>query len=145
MSDNVDINALLDAKLDDLEDLPEFKPFAAGTHKVLVSLAIKDINDDKAIEMAIKAIETLELANPTKDENIKEGDTTSVLFMLNNEIGRGKLKAIAKPLGASLGVSGLGEVVEQTKDIECLIVSSVRVDKQDPDRLYMNIKTLEVV
>jgi len=139
-----DVNSLLDATLDDLEDLPSFQPFSAGAHRVLASMELKEINGKSAIELSFKMLETLELANPN-DEPPKANDTANTMFMLDNEYGRGNLKKVATPLGAALGATSIREIVEQTKDIECVILSSVRVDKNDPDKKYLQVKELNVV
>lgn len=139
-----DIDSLLDATLDDLEDLPEFKPFPIGAHKVLVSLDLKKVNDKEGVELDMKAIETLELAD-TSDTPLKAGDSTSILFFLDNEFGRGNLKKVATPLGEALGVSKLREVIEAAKDVECVVVTSLRPDKRDPEKFYTNVKDLVVV
>ena len=140
-----DIDNLLDSTLDDLEDLPEFKAFPPGVHKVLISLDLKEVNDKQCVEMEMKALETVELAEPTKDTVLKEGDSCNILFMLDNEFGRGKLKAVATPLGEALDTSVLREVIEQAKGVECLVVTSLRKDKNDPDKKYTNVKELQVV
>lgn len=139
-----DIDALLDSTLDDLEDLPEFKPFPSGAHQVLVTLSMKEVNGSQCVEMEMKAIATLELADPS-DEPLKEGDTANVLFMLDNEFGRGALKNIATPIGEALGTGVIREVIEQANDIECVVETSLRKDKKDPDRFYTNVKGLQVV
>lgn len=145
MSESLDaMEALLDATLDDIEDLPEFKPLPAGTHIVEVSLSLKEVNKHPSIEMKIKLVETKELANPN-DTPAKPGDETSVLFMVDNEIGLGKLKLTCKPIQEALGTSSIRELVEQTKNITCAIVSNVRTDSNDKDKHYMNIKELAVV
>ena len=141
---NVSIDDLLDATLDDLEDLPEFKPFPVGAHKVLISLELKEINSKQGVELEMKAIETLELATAT-DTPLAEGDTTSTVFFLDNEFGRGALKKVSIPLAEALGTSTIRELIEACKDVECLVITSLRKDKNDPDRFYTNIKELSVV
>ena len=141
---NIDIDSLLDSTLDDLEDLPEFKPFPAGAHRVLVSFETKEIGGHPSVEVACKMVETMELANPTSDTTPKAGDEASMLCMLDNEFGRGALKAVAEPLGEALGTGVIREVIEQTKDIECLIVTSIRKNKESGAE-YLNIKELQVV
>ncbi len=141
-----DIDNLLDATLDDLEDLPEFKPFPAGAHRILATLSLKKINDKQAVELDMKAIETAELVNDS-DEPVKEGDSTSVAFMLDNEFGRGNLKKVTTPLAAGLGMEGatLRDIIEAVTDAECVVVTAIRKDKNDPDKQYTNIKAIEVV
>lgn len=142
---NFDIDSLLDSTLDDLEDLPEFKPFPPGAHRVLASLEIKEVNSKQAVELELKGLETLELAEPTKDTPIKEGDTASVLFMLDNEFGRGNMKKLLAPIGVALGTGNIREVIEQTKGLEVVVVTSYRKNKDDPTSPYMNVKELQVV
>jgi hypothetical protein len=142
---DVDVEALLDSTLDDLEDLPTFQAFPAGAHKALITLALKEVNDVMCVELTAEGIETLALTHPTKDSPIKEGDKASMLFMLNNEFGRGNLKLVAKPLAEALGTKTIAEVVEQAKGIEVVMATTVRKDKEDPDRSYMVIKEIQVV
>ncbi len=143
------IDDLLDATLDDLEDLPEFKPFPPGAHKVEASFELKKINDKAAIELDFKLLETVELSDPAlpEEEQSKPGDTSNTMFMLDNEYGRGNLKKTAAPFYEALGCSSLRELCETAKNIECMIITSIRVDKKDPDdvRRYLNVKEIQVV
>ncbi len=140
-----DIDELLDATLDDLEDLPEFKPFSAGAHTATLSLTRKKIGDHPAIEANFILIETLELADSTEEAPSKAGDLASAAYFLDNEFGRGKFKELCKPLAAHLGVTKLSEIVEETQQLEVMIVTSIRVDKKDASKKYLNIIELQVV
>ena len=139
-----DTNDLLDATLDDLEDLPEFAVFPHGAHRCLANMEIKEVNNKQCVELTLKLQEHLELANPAADAEMPVGTVSSVLFMLDNEFGRGNLKKIAKPLGEALGTGVLREIVEQCTDIEVAVITSTRKDKNDPDKLYLNIKELQI-
>jgi len=130
---------LLDSTLDDLEDLPEFKPFPPGAHRVSVSMELKEVSDKKCVEMSLTHIETLELSTPT-DTAPTPGDSTNVLFFLDNEFGRGNLKACGKPLAEALGTTSIRDTIEATTNIECLVLTS-----NDKDKKYTNIKELNVV
>lgn len=141
---DTDVDDILDMEIDDLEDLPEFKPFPPGAHRFYLSLERKEVNDHDSIEAKLVAIETLELDN-SADEPLKEGDETSILFMLDNEFGRGKFKLLAATLAEFAGTKKLREIVEITKNLECIGATSVRKDKNDKDRLYTNIKELKVM
>ena len=134
---------LLDATLDDLEDLPEFKPFNPGAHKCSATFAEKEINGKQVVELSLKLIETLELSDPQQEAD-KPGAESSTIFMLDNEYGRGNLKKCATPFGVALGFSTIRQIVEGVKDAECLILTSIRVDKTDPDRKYLNIKEIQI-
>jgi len=99
------------------------------------------------VEANLTLLVTVELADPnTHEEELSvEKDTANSLFMLDNEFGQGALKAIAKPLGEALGCSSLGEVVEQTTDVECLVITKVQIDKKDKDKKYLKITELQVI
>ncbi len=145
MNDTVNIDSLLDATLDDLEDLPSFEPYPAGIHKVLISMELKDINGHPSVDVSCKLVETMELAEPTKDEVPVAGSAAGTLCMMDNEYGRGNFKLIATPIGAALGLSSPREVIEACIDIECMIVTTIKLDKNDKTIRRMNIKELEVV
>ena len=142
---DMNIDDLLDSTLDDLEDLPEFKPFPAGVHRAMISLDFKEVNGKQVIELEMKALETMELSDPAKAEPLKEGDTTSIIFMLDNEFGRGNLKKIATPIATALGTGSIRETVEGCKDVEAVLVTALRADKNDKDKFYTNVKELQVV
>ena len=138
-----DLNTLLDSTLDDLADLPSFKPFSAGAHRVLATFELKDTMPN-AVFLNFTYLECLELANP-QDEEPKEGDTANVMFMLDNEYGEGNFKKCAIPFAQALGFTSGREVISGVVDVECLITSSIRPDKKDPDKLYLQLKELQVV
>jgi hypothetical protein len=144
---NSDLDSLLDTTLDDLEDLPSFKPFPAGAHQCTATFEQKDIGGRAAIELNFTLKETLELADPNlpESERSKPGDTANTMFLLENEYGRGNLKKCAAPFAEALNLSSLRDVVEQVRDVECVIISSIRVDKNDPDKKYLNVKEIQIV
>ena len=41
--------------------------------------------------------------------------------------------------------SSLREIVEGVKDVECVIISGIRTDKNDPDKHYLNVKEIQVL
>jgi hypothetical protein len=141
-----DLDNLLDATLDDLEDLPEFKPFAAGAHSVKASFEGKDVGGKSCIELSFVMIEVLELADPaTPEKDIpKEGDQSSTLFFLDNEYGRGNLKKCAAPFAEALNLTSIRDVVEQVKDVECALISTITTDKHDVTKQYLNVKEIQV-
>jgi hypothetical protein len=138
------LNSLLDATLDDLDDLPEFKNFPVGAHRVLASFSVKDINGNVAIELGFKYVEAVELTD-TNDVEPKQGDTASTMFMMANEFGQGNFKRCAKPFAEALGFSTNREIVEGVKDVECIVVTSLRADKNDKTKFYMQVKEIAVV
>ena len=138
------LDLLLDATLDDLQDLPSFKPFPIGAHRCLATFGTKEINGKAAVTLDFKYIECIELADPT-DEAPKEGDTSNTMFMLDNEFGQGNLKKCAAPFAAALNLTSLRDIVEQVQDIEVVVMTGLRTDKNDADKKYLQIKEIDVV
>ena len=139
-----DFDDLLDATLDDLQDLPSFKPFPIGAHRVLATIGTKDINGKLAVTLEFKMIENVEMAN-SQEELPKEGDTSSTMFFLGNKYAEGALKLVAAPIMKELNLSSIRELVEQAHDVECVIITGLRKDKNDPDKFYLDVKEIDVV
>lgn len=144
MSDNFD--ALLDANLDDLADLPEFADFPAGVHRCTVGISKKEINGKPYMEVKLTGVETVELSKPEEDKPISAGQTSSALYSLENEFGQGAFKKLVAPLAAHLGVSSIRELVEQVPGTEVEAVTSFRKGKAKPGEtevpMYFEIKKL---
>jgi hypothetical protein len=149
MSDNnANFDSLLDASLDDLADLPEFANFPAGVHRCTISLKQKAINNKPAIEVTLKAIETVELSKPEEDKPVSVGQTSSSAYFLDNEFGQGAFKKLVAPLAASLGVASLRDLLEAAEGTEVEAVTAFRKGKIKPGEteavLYFEIKKLIV-
>ena len=138
-----DLDNLLDISLDDIADLPEFTNFPPGAHTVSIKLEKKVVNNHPCVELGMTLISTEELADPTS-EPVAPGSESSVLFMLDNEFGAGKFKKIVKPLAESLMTTSVKEVIEHSKGMECLVVTSIRKNKEKTQS-YMDIVSLQVV
>lgn len=139
----VNIDSLLDGSLDDLADLPEFAVFPAGAHRCTISFERKEINKHPAIELKMKLIETIEMADPTQTP-MAANTESSVAFMLDNEFGQGKFKEVMKPLASHFGISKPTEIMEQAKGTECLVVTKQRQNKEKT-QTYLDVVSLQVM
>lgn len=130
-----ELDNLLDSTLDDLADLPEFKPFPPGAHRVTIQLESKEINKKPAVELKMKLLETMELSDASA-EPLEPGAETNCLFILKNndgsanEISQGQLKNVLIALRDGLGVQGTNrEIMEAGNGTECLVVTKLRENK----------------
>lgn len=139
-----ELDNLLDATLDDLADLPSFKPFPIGAHKVLATFGTKEINGKSAITLDFKYVEVVELANP-QDEEPKAGDSANTMFMIDNEFGLGNFKMCATYFAEYVGSTNLRAIVEGVEEVECILVSGLRQDKNDKDKFYLVVKEIGIV
>ena len=150
MSDNnIEIESLLDQELDALADLPEFKPFPAGTYACTLVMETKMVNDKPCIEASFTLREVLELADPNLDESQhpKQGDTSGVLYQLTNKIGQGKFKNNTAAIAAHFGLvkPKIREIVETCKGgIDVAVTMKTRMNKEKTQE-YQDVVGIEVV
>ena len=145
MSD-ANIDSLLAMSLDDLPDMPEFKVYPAGAHRVTMKFEKKQIGTHPAVEAKFTMIATEELTDPAKDQPVDAGTESSVAYMLDNEFGLGNLKEILKPLAAHFGIAGVVPLIEATNEanLEVVIVTKTRQNKEKT-QTYLEITQLIVV
>jgi hypothetical protein len=145
--DNFDVDALLDGTLDDLADMPEFKPYPVGTHAVTLSIidktAQKDrVNGHPGFEVKMKAVETLELANPD-DTPLAAGAETSVLYLLDNPIGQGSFKKLLASAAEHFGAKSNRELIADLQGATVAVVTRQRANK-DKTQTYTDIVEMKV-
>lgn len=152
MADNktTALDDLLDETLDDLKDLPEFKPYPPGAHHVRINWEAKQLGDDNFFELKMKLIETKELADPAADVAPEAGSETSVLYSRTNEFGQGAFKKLMLPIGEKLGIKSIKELLKATNGAEALIVSKLRKGKKkdgkdEDDTKYMQVVEMEIL
>lgn len=133
-----DIDSILDSSIDDLADLPAFQVFPSGVHRAIINWEKKEVNNHPCMELKMKAVETIELANPAEDAPLAAGTESSVLFMLDNEFGQGKFKAIIKQLAEATGTSKISEAVDASQGMEVQVVCKVRQNK-DKTQSYTDV------
>ena len=149
------IDSLLDGVLDDLADIPAFKPFPIGAHRTTIKWELKAINEVPVVELTLTAVETVELTNPETDKPVAAGDTTNVMFMLkkkdgsNNELAQGQWKELLKPLAAHIGTTSNRATMEASNGAEVLVITTVRksVSKTDATdiKYYTAVSSLSVI
>jgi len=126
---NQSLDSLLDSNIDDLADLPEFAVFPNGVHRVTINWESKEVNKHPCLELKMTALETVELANAA-DTPLAAGTESSVLFMLDNEFGQGKMKEVMKVLAEACGTKSIKETMEVSKGMEVQVVTKVRQNKE---------------
>lgn len=142
---------LLDATLDDLADMPEFKPFPAGAHKVSIAWDYSEYATKKQIKLTAKYIEPVEL---TDSDTVppKAGDTTTQIFTMKkkdgtkNEIGEGQWKNMLAGLVGNFPGSNK-EIMDSSSGAEVLLITKLRADKRDANDIkwYTDFVSIAVI
>lgn len=141
---SIELDSILDSSIDDLADLPEFSLYPSGVHRCIIDWESKEVNKHPAVEMKMKLVETVELANPDEDQPVNPGTESSSLFMLDNEFGQGAFKKIMKTLGEACGTNKISETVEASKGMEVSVVVVTKPDKKDASIMRMNVRSVSV-
>ena len=111
----VNMDALLEGSLDDLADLPEFKPYPIGVHRAQIFLEPKKVNDKLAISVNFKYVSVVELADPL-DKVPEVGAVANVLCQMDNEFGQGLFKKIRTVLQPVCGLRTARRIGAGTHD-----------------------------
>lgn len=129
------MDALLDGTIDDLADMPEFKPFNPGIHRCTVKMYQQKINDLPAISVDLKVIETVETATGV-EPMLAGAETTCSYFMRypSNPIvaglGQGKFKELLAAAAVKFGAKSNRELMEDINGAEFLVVTGLRDNKK---------------
>ena len=135
------IDFLGDFDFNDFEDLQSFEPFLAGTHKAILNWEAKKINDNNCYVANFTLVETKELKDTTAQPQ-SPGHVASTSFNLSNETGRGFFKQVLTVLHEKYGSTKVVDLVEASQGNEVLIVTGVRVDKNDDTKKYLQLKSM---
>lgn len=134
-----DMNALLEGTLEDLADLPEFKPYPPGSHHISIKLEQKIVNKHPGFDFKMKLIECKELADPQKDVAPEVGAETSILFLLDNEIGQGQFKKVLTAAAAKFGNKKNSELIADMQNAEALVITKLRENKKSEGTFYTDV------
>lgn len=151
------LDTLLDGTLDQLADIPEYRVYPVGAHKVKFEWTInhtipnvfvkdkegKDTKDlVKFIKLDMEAIETVEISPTSEDQQpLEKGAKANILFDLTNERGQGKFKAVMAGLMEIHGAKSPRELIADSTGGEYVAVISHRKNK-DKTKTYIQIDTV---
>lgn len=160
---NADLmDTLLDGSLDDLADIPEFRPYPVGAHKVKISwdpaATIPNVFNEKGkessglrrfVQLSAVAIETVELGEPT-DTPLAGGEKLQQNFDLTNEYAQGAFKNIMGCLAEHYGAKSPRLLMADSQDAEVVLVIKHRKDKNKKNEdgtpvVYAQVDKLMVV
>lgn len=147
----IPIDDLMDASLDDIADLPGFDVPPPGRYKLALTLEYKVVNEKPAFEAKLVINEVIELANQT-DTPPEVGSKFSSLYFLDNEIGQGYFKELAKTLAAGLNMENpkISQLLETCNNILVQATLKQRVHKEDvrkpkdEQRVYAQLSDVSV-
>lgn len=148
------LDQLLDGTLDDLADVPEYRNYPVGAHKVKFKWTMghtiptvfykteKGENTSelvKFIKLDTEAIETIEIAAGAEDPRpLDVGAKANFLYDLKNELSQGNFKIVMQGLAEIHGAKSPRELIADSQDGEYVISVKHRKNK-DKTKTYVTI------
>lgn len=137
-----------DFDLDNIEDMPGFITPLSGVYTCTMETGIeeKEINDDNYYDIPLIMKEIHEVTEEADDDSPlpKEGDQFNLIFKRNNVFGMSNFKAFVRPLAEHFGTTKVGQIREESKGLEIMIVLKRRWNKKN-ERWNIDVKKVGVL
>jgi len=151
--DLTNIDALLGAMMDDLDDLPPQGVPPSGHYNLDVSFTIETIGDDnkQVICAKYKVLAINELKDEAERTEVSDGQEFAEFFHTTkkdgkpNVFGIGKLKQRLIPFKEVTGGNTVGDIMQGVKHIAVAASLSRKVNKRNEDQFNMDLKDMIVL
>jgi hypothetical protein len=147
-----DIDELLNATMDDLDDLPPQGVPPSGHYNLTTTFAVESIgegNDKKQVVTAAYIVDSInELKDDEEKDEVAVGQQFKEFFHMTkkdgnrNTFGIGTLKQRLAPHAERFGTTNIGELINMVKQVA--ITASVKrtVNKKNEDQFNMQLKDI---
>jgi len=149
--DNID--ALLDASMDDLDDLPPMGVPPSGHYNLTVSFDIKTIGEENkeviAAEYLVDAVN--ELKDPDEASEVLPKQQFTEFFHITkkdgapNPFGIGKLKQRLAPYVDRVGTKNIRELIAGVKEFQIAATVKRSVNRKNEDQFNVDIKDVVIL
>lgn len=148
-----DMDQLLDADLDDLDDLPPVGVPPSGHYNLTMSMSIEQVGEEKRdVIFASYVVDAInELKDDTEREEVAIGQQFREGFYLTkkngekNTFGIGTLKERLAPMAARFGTTSIRDLIEQTKQVAITAKVIRKVNKKNEDMYNLSLKDIVVL
>lgn len=148
-----DLDSLMDASMDDIDDLPAVGVPPTGHYNLSVSA--ERVSNKDATGEYIKFSYVVEAVNEIKNSEEESQAEIGQKFTQNfspikkdgtvNEWGMGFLKEAVAPFSAHFGTSKMGETIAHIHQVSVAATLVRRVNKKEPDRFDFNLKDVTIL
>lgn len=146
-----DLDALMNASMDDIEDLPPVgvPPTGHYTLQISASREASENSGNEYIKFSYMVEAVNEVKNPEEEKQAAVGQKFSQIFSpfkkdgSVNEYGIAFLKEACAPFSAHFGTNNLGETIAQINKVSVAASLGRRPNKKEPDRF--DFKLTDVV
>lgn len=150
-----DLDALLDASMDDLDDLPPIGVPPSGHYNLTVTFDIEEIDGEKGKKSVPTASYVVDVINELKDpeeltevavgQQFKEFFHTMKRDGTPNKFGMGTLKSRLQVYQERFGTSKVGELIKEVKQIQVAATVIRKVNRKNEDQFNMNLKDVVIL
>lgn len=148
-----DLDALMNASMDDIDDLPPVGVPPTGHYNLDVTATreTSENSDSEHIRFSYEVTAVNEIKNPEEEKQAVVGQKFSQIFSpfkkdgTVNEYGVGYLKEACAPFSAHFGTRALGETIAQIQKISVAASLVRRQGKKDPERFNFNLRDVVVL
>lgn len=149
-----DLDSLMDASMDDINDLPPVGVPPTGHYNLVVSaerVTPEEAGKNEYIKFSYEVAEVNEVKNPEEESEAASGMKFSQIFSpfkkdgSVNDFGLGFLKEACAPFSAHFGTSKMGDTIAQIDKITVAATLTRKRDKKDADRWVFSLKDVTVL
>jgi hypothetical protein len=149
-----DIDALMNASMDDIEDLPPVGVPPTGHYNLSISaerVKPEEAGKNEYIRFSYVVEAVNEVKNPEEEGQAAVGMKFSQIFSpfkkdgSVNDFGIGFLKEAVAPFSAHFGTSSMGETIAQIDKVSVGASLTRRADKKDADRFNFTLKDVVIL
>lgn len=116
-----DIGSLLDADMNDLEELPPIGIPPSGVYTLNATFGIKEVKDKQLPALDLEVVEVNELKDEEERKEVRVGQKFTFFFHLvkkdgtKNTIGEGQLREICAAFSERAGQTKIGAIMNEVK------------------------------
>lgn len=147
-----DLDSLMDASMDDIDDLPPVGVPPTGHYNLLITASREaSQSGSEYIKFAYEVEAVNEVKDAAEESQAAVGMKFNQIFSpfkkdgAVNEYGLGFLKEACAPFAAHFGTQKMGDTIAQIDKISVAASLVRRKDKKDPDRWNFSIKDVVVL
>lgn len=147
-----DFDALMDASMDDIDDLPPIGVPPTGNYDLEVTASReKSEKGSEYIKFSYLIKNVNEVKNPDEAAETEPGQKFSEMFSPFkkdgniNEIGMGMLKERLVPFSAHFDEKRVGATLEQIKSVQMVASLVRRADRKEEGRFQFSLKDVVIV
>lgn len=148
-----DLDALMDASMDDIDDLPPVGVPPTGHYGLIVSATreVSETSGNEYIKFSYEVESVNEVKDPEEQSQAAVGQKFTQIFSpfkkdgTVNEFGLGYLKEACAPFAAHFGTTTMGGSIAAIEKISVAATLVRRQDKKDKERFNFNLRDVVVL